>query len=145
MMGIDLSPKMVDKAAKRGCYNVLVVGNEELVILLSATADPPPALNAPRYSEVKVKVVSVNVNGSVGINGNCRCRVVGGGEESKEEKDNKDGGVRGGGGAKRRRQQQRLYFDTVFDCDVLVYISDLRSLFRSVWDSLILPSPTMAE
>ena len=70
MMYIDLSPEMVDRAAKRGCYNVLAVGNMELVIFLPAVADPPPALNAPCYSDVKVKMVSLNVNGSGGRNGN---------------------------------------------------------------------------
>ena len=63
---------MVDRAAERGCYNILAAGNAESVVLLPAAADPPPALNAPRYAEVKVKVVSVSVsvNGSRGIHGN---------------------------------------------------------------------------
>ena len=83
--GIYLSPKMVYRAAEKVCYDVLEVRNAELVVLLPAAADPPPALNAPRYADVKFKVVSVNVNGSGGINGNLRCR--GGGGRSKEEED----------------------------------------------------------
>ena len=66
----------------------------------------------------------------------------------KEEKDNYDkvgggggGGGVGGGGEKRRRQQQLPYFDAVFAYEVLVYISDLRSLFRSAQDSLIISPP----
>ena len=70
MMGIDLSPKMVDRAAERGCYEVLAVGNAESVVILNVAADPPTALNAPRYADVKVKVVSVNVNISEGRNRN---------------------------------------------------------------------------
>ena len=50
-----------------------------------------------------------------------------------EEEEEEEGGC---------RQQQRLYFDAVFACDVLVYIANLHSLFRSVQDSLIPPPPT---
>ena len=44
MRGIDLSPKMVDRAAERGCYDVMVVENAESVVLLPSAVDPPPAL-----------------------------------------------------------------------------------------------------
>ena len=47
MAGIDLSPKMVDKSAERECYNVLLVGNAESVVLLTAAADHPTTLNSP--------------------------------------------------------------------------------------------------
>ena len=128
MTGIDLSPEMVDRASERDCYDVLAVCNTESVVLLPAAADPPPDLNAPLYADVKFKVLSVNVNRTRVRNGNGQC--VGGG---------------GGGGGKHRCQKQCLYFDVVFACDVLVYIADLRSLFQSVWGSLILPPPTTAE
>ena len=114
MTVIDLSHNMVDRAAERGFYEVLVVGNAELVVLLPAAADPSPALNAPRYADVKVKVINVNVNvngrGCIDVNG----RYVGGegGGELKDEKGN-DGGRGGGGGAKFCRQQKRSY-DAVF-------------------------------
>ena len=84
MTGIDLSPYMVDRAAERGCYNVLAVGNAESVVLIPIAEDLLPALNAPRYNDVKVKVVSVNFNRSRGINENGRCG--GGGGGSKKEK-----------------------------------------------------------
>ena len=74
MTGIDLSPEMVERAAKRGCYNVLAVGNAESVVLLNAVANHPPTLNSPCYAEFKIKVVSVNVNRSRGRNVNLRCR-----------------------------------------------------------------------
>mmetsp|Transcript_24979 Transcript_24979/g.52771 ORF Transcript_24979/g.52771 Transcript_24979/m.52771 type:complete len:112 (-) Transcript_24979:28-363(-) len=32
MIGVDLSPAMVDKARQRNCYNQLVVGNVECVL-----------------------------------------------------------------------------------------------------------------
>ena len=70
MTGIELSPKMADRSAKRGGYSVLAVGNAESVVLLPAAADPPPALNDPYYADVKVKVISVNVNRSGDRNGN---------------------------------------------------------------------------
>ena len=78
-MGIDLIPKMVDRAAERGCYNILALGNTESVFILPITADPPPALNTYRYTDIKFKVVSVNINGSRGRNGNGRCGGGGGG------------------------------------------------------------------
>ena len=56
-----------------------MVGNAKSVVLLPAVADPPPDLNAPRYADINVKVVSVNVNESGGRNGNGRCRGGGGG------------------------------------------------------------------
>ena len=60
---IDLSPKMEDREAERGCYNVLAAGNAESVVLLPVAADPPPALNSPRYDDVKFKVVRVRGGG----------------------------------------------------------------------------------
>ena len=145
MTGIYLSPKMVERAAESGCYNVLAVGNAESVVLPPATADLPPALNAPCYADVKVRVVFVNVNVNVNVNGgrngNDRC---GGGGGMKEEKDYNGGGGGGGvggGGEKRCFQQQCPYFDKVLACHVLLYIADLRSLLRSVWDSLSPPPP----
>ena len=78
MTGIDLSPKMVERAAERGCYNVLVGGNAELVVLLPSAADLPPTLNYPCYADVKVRVVIVNVNVKGGRNGNGRCGRGGG-------------------------------------------------------------------
>ena len=109
MTGIELSPKMADRSAKRGGYSVLAVGNAESVVLLPAAADPPPALNDPYYADVKVKVVSANVNGSRARKGNSQCG-GGGGEVGERE----------GRGAKSRRQQQRSYFDAVFAYSVLV-------------------------
>ena len=79
MKVIDLSHNMVDRAAERGCYNVLAVGNAESVVLIPIAEDLLPALNAPRHDDVKVKVVSVNVNRSRGRNGNGRYRGGGGG------------------------------------------------------------------
>ena len=70
MTGIDLSPEMVDRLAERGCYILLVVGNAESFFILPAAEDPHLSLNSPRYSGVKFKVFSVNVNGSGGINVN---------------------------------------------------------------------------
>ena len=64
MAGIYLSPEIVDRADKRGCYNVLAVENAELVVLLPAALDIPPALNPPRYADVKVNVYRIIVNGS---------------------------------------------------------------------------------
>ena len=118
----------MDRASARGCYDVLAVGNTESVVLVTAVADPPPALNDPRYADVKVEMVSVNVNG--GRNGNGRCGRGGGEGGLKEEKDDNTGG--GGGGTNHCLQQLRSYFNTVFACDVLVYIVNLHSLFRSV-------------
>ena len=46
MTGIDLSPKMVDRAAKSVFYDILAVGNAESAILLPAVADPPSTLNS---------------------------------------------------------------------------------------------------
>ena len=73
MTGIDLSTEMVERATYRGCYDVLEVDNAESVVLLPAAADPLTALNAPCYADVKVKLVSVNFNGSGGRNGNGQC------------------------------------------------------------------------
>ena len=70
MTGIDLSPKIVDRADERVCYNVLSVSNTGLVVFLTATVDPPPAFNSPCYADVKFKMVSVNVNKRGGRNGN---------------------------------------------------------------------------
>ena len=78
MTGIDLSPKMVDRAAKSVFYDILAVGNAESVVLLPAVADPPPVLNSSRYSDVKFKVVSSNVSRIGGRNGNGRCGGGGG-------------------------------------------------------------------
>ena len=68
MTGIDLSPNMEEREDERGYCNILAVGNVESVVLLPAVADPPPALNAPHYADVKVNVVGVNINGSGGRN-----------------------------------------------------------------------------
>ena len=47
MTGIDISPNMMDRAADRGYFNILAVGNTESVVLLPAAADPTPALKDP--------------------------------------------------------------------------------------------------
>ena len=45
MSGIDLSTKMVDREAERGCYNVLAVGNAESVFILPSY--PPRRILLP--------------------------------------------------------------------------------------------------
>ena len=98
MRVIDLIPEMVYGAAKRDYYNVLAVENVESVVLQPVAADPPPSLNALHYTDVKVKVVIVNVNRSGGRNVNVRCGGGGGRGGSKEEKDNNAVIIRGRGG-----------------------------------------------
>ena len=83
------------------------MGNVELVVLLPAVLDIPPALNAPRYADVKVKVSRVKVNRSGGRNGNGRCGRRRGVSKEKKDDNGRGGGGRVGGGGKRRRQQQR--------------------------------------
>ena len=56
---------------------------------------------------------------------------------TEEEEEGGGGGV----GAKRRCQHQLPYFGEVFACDILLYISDLCSLFRYIWGGLIFPPP----